>query len=38
VRGKSKVLQLRYEVVVPMAYNVSALLEFDHARQLAATQ
>jgi Domain of unknown function (DUF4845) len=37
-RGKAKYMVLSYEVVVPMAYNVSALLEFDHARQLAEDQ
>jgi hypothetical protein len=38
VRGKSKTLTLRYEVVVPLAYNTSALLEFDHARQVATAE
>jgi Domain of unknown function (DUF4845) len=37
-RGKSKLLHIQYEVVVPLAYNVSALLEFDHASPVAATQ
>ncbi len=36
--GKMKVISLKYEVVVPLAYNVSALLEFDHARQVRATE
>ena len=38
MRGKAKYLHMSYEVVVPLAYNVSALLEFDHARQIAAAQ
>jgi hypothetical protein len=38
MRAKAKVLGLRYEVVVPMAYNVSALLEFDHVREVAVTE
>lgn len=37
-RGKFKVLHMNYEVVVPLAYNVSALLQFDHERQVAATE
>lgn len=36
--GKMKSVRLAYEVVVPLAYNVSALLEFDHAYQLASTE
>lgn len=38
VQGKSKFLHISYEVVVPMAYNLSALFEFDHESRLAATQ
>lgn len=37
-RGRQKVLALRYEVVVPLAYNVSALLEFDHEREIRQSQ
>lgn len=37
-RGKTKVLRMSYEVVVPMAYNVSALIEFNHERQVAGAQ
>lgn len=36
--GRTKVISLKYEVVVPLAYNVSALLEFNHARQVRATE
>jgi hypothetical protein len=32
--GKMKQVVISYEVVVPLAYNVSALLEFNHARQV----
>lgn len=30
-RGKVKVIRISYETVVPMAFNVSALLNFDHS-------
>lgn len=33
-RGRQKVLAMRYEVVVPLAYNISALIEFDHEREI----
>lgn len=33
-QGRTTVLRVSYEVVVPLAYNVSALLEFDHARTI----
>lgn len=32
--GKLKAITLNYEVVVPLFYNVSLLLEFNHARQV----
>ncbi len=37
-RGKAKVMRLSYEVVVPLAYNLSALLEFDHVSQVTVTE
>ncbi|HEX9812450.1 MAG TPA: DUF4845 domain-containing protein [Burkholderiales bacterium] len=37
-RGKVKVMRLSYEVVVPLVYNVSALLEFDHVSQVSVTE
>ena len=37
-RGKAKFLHIKYEVVVPLAYNVSALLEFEHASSLGAAE
>jgi hypothetical protein len=30
-RGKMKSIRINYESVVPMAFNISALLNFDHA-------
>lgn len=36
-RGR-KVLGIRYEVVVPLAYNVSALLEFDHEHPIRQSE
>lgn len=35
--GKLKAITLSYEVVVPLFYNVSLLLEFNHARQVRST-
>jgi Domain of unknown function (DUF4845) len=37
-QGRAQMLRLNYEVVVPLAYNVSALLEFDHARPIRAAE
>ncbi|MFL6624187.1 MAG: DUF4845 domain-containing protein [Sulfurifustaceae bacterium] len=37
-QGRTKTVRLAYEVQVPLAYNVSALIEFDHAYKLASTQ
>lgn len=30
-RGKIKVIRISYESVIPMAFNVSALIDFDHS-------
>lgn len=38
VQGRATKIGLHYEVVVPLAYNVSALLEFDHEREIRAAQ
>lgn len=38
VHGNSKTLRMNYEIVVPLAYNVSALLEFNHERQVTGAQ
>lgn len=37
-QGKTKIMRITYEVVVPLVYNVSALLEFDHARQVSVVE
>lgn len=37
-RGKMKVIRVRYEAVVPLAYNISALLEFDHEREVRSVE
>ena len=37
-RGRTKVIRISYEVVVPMVFNISALLEFDHAREVSAIE
>jgi hypothetical protein len=34
-RGRMKVIRIHYEQVIPMVYNISALLEFDHQKQVA---
>lgn len=34
--GKRKVYRLNYEAVVPLFYNVSALIEFQHAQEVRA--
>lgn len=36
-KGKLKVIRIKYEAVIPMVYNISALLEFDHVRQVRAS-
>ena len=30
-RGRVKIIRFSYESVIPMAYNISALLDFDHS-------
>lgn len=37
-RGKVKTIALNYEVVVPIFYNVSALIEFTNERQTRSTE
>ena len=37
-QGRQRVMRINYEVVVPLVYNVSALLEFDHARQVSGIE
>jgi hypothetical protein len=33
-QGRNKVIRIRYEAVVPMVSNISALVEFDHSREV----
>ncbi len=37
-RGKVKVIRISYEAVVPLVYNVSALLEFNHAKEVRGVE
>lgn len=32
-RGKTRVIRMNYEAVIPLFYNISALLEFNHVRE-----
>ena len=35
-RGRVRVIRVRYQPVIPLMFNVSALLEFDHTREVRA--
>lgn len=37
-RGRTRTLRLHYEQVIPLMFNISALLEFDHTREVAASE
>lgn len=38
-RGRNaRLVSLRYEVVVPLFYNVSLLLDFDHSKEVRGTE
>ena len=37
-QGRMKVIRISYESVVPMAFNVSALLNFDHSVEVRGAQ
>lgn len=37
-RGKMKVIRINYEAVVPMAFNISALLAFDHSIEVRGAE
>lgn len=37
-RPRTRVIRLDYQVVVPLMFNVSALLEFEHAREVRAVE
>lgn len=34
LRGRTKIIRIRYETVVPMAFNISALLKFEHVAEV----
>ena len=36
-RGKNRVIRIKYEAVIPMVANISALLEFDHQKEIAGS-
>ncbi len=38
MRGRTKMIRLNYQAVVPLMFNVSALLEFEHAREVRAVE
>jgi hypothetical protein len=37
-KGRTKTIRIKYEAVVPMAFNISALLSFDHAVEVRASE
>lgn len=37
-RGKARVVRIHYEVLVPLVANISALVEFDHSREVAGSE
>lgn len=37
-RGRQRVLRISYEAVVPLFYNISALLEFEHVKEVRGTE
>ena len=37
-RGRMRVIRLRYQPTIPLMFNVSALLEFDHTREVRAVE
>lgn len=37
-RGRVKVVRIKYDAVVPMVANISALLEFDHVKEVRASE
>lgn len=37
-RGKMKVIRINYETVVPMAFNISALITFDHSVEVRGAE
>lgn len=37
-RGPKRIIRLDYQVTVPLMFNVSALLDFEHAREVRAVE
>lgn len=37
-RGRIRIIRLKYERVIPLAFNISALIEFDHIREVASSE
>ena len=37
-RGRLKIVRIKYDAVVPMVANISALLEFDHRKEVRASE
>ncbi len=37
-RGRNRLVRISYEVVTPLFYNVSLLLEFEHAKEVRGTE
>jgi hypothetical protein len=37
-RGRVRVIRVRYQPVIPLMFSVSALLEFDHTREVRAVE
>jgi hypothetical protein len=38
MRGKTKVVRIKYETVVPLFFNISLLLDFDHVAELSGSK
>lgn len=37
-RGRTRVIRMRYQPVIPVLFNVSLLLDFDHTREVRAVE
>lgn len=37
-RGRMRIIRLRYQPVIPLMFNVSMLLEFDHTREVRGVE
>jgi len=38
MRGKTKVVRIKYETIVPLFFNISLLLDFDHVAELSGSK